>query len=154
MSLFPGDHGFRSAEDQRIQIPTLTAGVFGDALATSCHYLRATQHAEQASQLNRLVEAGAWTDAALAMIAIELPQWQLRRLAYDGGEWHCTLSSHREMPEWLDQSIETHHADLPQALLSAFMEAQQDSAPPPISSAPAIRMRSTEFEPVLCENYA
>lgn len=153
MSHYPGDHVFRAAEDRCIQIPALTAGVFGDVLATSCHHLRATQHAEQASHLNRLVEAGAWTDAALAMIAIELPQWQLRRLAYDGGEWHCTLSSHREMPEWLDQSIETHHADLPQALLNAFLEAQQESAPPPVSSVPGTRKRSTEFESVPCDNY-
>jgi hypothetical protein len=63
------------------------------------------------------------------------------------------LSSHREMPEWLDQSIETHHADLPQALLSAFMEAKQKSATPPVSGVPAIRMRNNEFEPVPCDNY-
>ena len=39
---------------------------------------------------------GAWTDAALALIDLELPQWQFRRIAYDEGEWSCALSRERE----------------------------------------------------------
>ncbi len=46
----------------------------------------------------KLIAAGAWTDTALALIASELPQWKLRRLAYDDGEWHCVLSLQREFP--------------------------------------------------------
>ncbi len=55
----------------------------------------------------KLIAAGAWTDTVLALIASELPQWRLRRLAYDDGEWHCVLSLQREFPEWLDDGIET-----------------------------------------------
>jgi len=41
----------------------------------------------------------------LALIDLELPPWQVRRIAYDEGEWHCALSRQRELPDWLDQSI-------------------------------------------------
>ena len=65
---------------------------------------------------------GAWTDAALALIELELPQWRVRRLAYDDGEWYCSLSRGRELPDWLDQPVEGRHADLALAILSAFVE--------------------------------
>ena len=54
----------------------------------------------------------AWTDAALALIDLELPMWQLRRIAYHDGEWYCVLSRECELPDWLDRSIEARHADL------------------------------------------
>ena len=31
----------------------------------------------------------------------------------------------RELPDWLDQSIEARHTDLPLAILSAFVDAQR-----------------------------
>jgi hypothetical protein len=55
------------------------------------------------------IQAKAWTEAALALNELELPQWQLPRIAYDGGEWHCALSRQRELPDWLDQSSEASH---------------------------------------------
>ena len=45
-----------------------------------------------AARIERLIQWSAWTDAALALIELDLPQWQLRRIAYDGGEWRCALS--------------------------------------------------------------
>ncbi len=89
------------------------------------------------ARIERLIGSGAWTDAALALIDLELPQWQVRRIAYDEGEWHCALSRERELPDWLDQSIETHHADLPLAILSAFVEAGRIAAPSSRTSVPA-----------------
>src|SRR5262245_57142505 len=43
-------------------------------------------------KLMQLIDAGAWTDAAMALLALELPQWKLRRLVFDDGEWLCCLS--------------------------------------------------------------
>lgn len=153
MSLHPGDHKSRPTEDWRIQVPTLTADLCGDVLTTSCHHLRMAEHTEQTTQLNRLVEAGARIDAALALIAMELPQWRLRRLIYDGGEWHCALSSHREMPEWLDPSIESHHPDMATAVLDALREVIRTNASPHLTKASSQMKRSDNFEPVACENY-
>jgi hypothetical protein len=107
-------------------------------------------------RIERLIECGAWTDAALALLELELPQWQLRRLAYDEGEWHCALSRQRELPDWLDdRSIESHHADLALAILSAFVDAQRRSAPPSRTSVPAApRAANPLYEPACCDNFA
>jgi hypothetical protein len=108
------------------------------------------------SRIERLIESGAWTDAALALLELKLPQWQLRRLAYDEGEWHCALSRQRELPEWLDdRSIESHHVDLSLAILSAFADAQRRSAPPSRASVPtAPRAANPLYEPACCDNFA
>jgi hypothetical protein len=107
-------------------------------------------------RIERLIDSGAWTDAALALLELELPQWRLRRLAYDDGEWHCALSQRRELPEWLDdRSIESHHADLAMAILSAFVDARSKSGPPCKTSVPAVpRAANPLYEPVCCDNFA
>src|ERR1700744_5113879 len=64
------------------------------------------------ARIDFLIRSGAWTDAVLALIELELPQWRLRRIAYDDGEWHCALSRQRELPDWLDQAVEYRHPDL------------------------------------------
>src|SRR5271168_88011 len=43
--------------------------------------------AGKASRVNHLIEASAWTEAALALIELELPGWKLRRLVHENGEW-------------------------------------------------------------------
>src|SRR5262245_44795373 len=37
----------------------------------------------QRARIERPIASQAWTDAALALVELELPQWQVRRLAYD-----------------------------------------------------------------------
>jgi hypothetical protein len=109
----------------------------------------------KSARIERLIAAEAWTDAALALIGLELPQWQIRRVAYDEGEWHCALSRQRELPEWLDQAVETRHADLPLAILSAFAEAQRISAPSSRTSVPDVaRHQNSLYEPLCSDNFA
>jgi hypothetical protein len=107
-------------------------------------------------RIERLIESGAWTDAALALLELELPHWRLRRLAYDDGEWHCALSRQRELPDWLDdRSIESHHADLAMAILSAFVDAQRRSAAQSRASVPAApHVTNPLYEPLNCDNFA
>ena len=80
-----------------------------------------------AGRLRRLVEAEAWTDAALALINAALPHWKLTRLAFDDGEWACCLSKHWQLPDWLDDLVEIRHEVLPLAILSAQLEAYQSN---------------------------
>ena len=102
-----------------------------------------------------MIGSGAWTDAVLALLELELPQWQVRRIAYDEGEWYCALSRARELPEWLDQSIEARHADLPLALLCAFVDAQRITAPSSRTSVPTVpRDANVLYEPACCDNFA
>lgn len=89
------------------------------------HTARRLSFARQAAntaRLHRLIESDALTEAAFALIDLELPQWKLRRLTYDEGEWHCAISRARELPEWLDQAVEAHHPNLTLAILSAYIE--------------------------------
>jgi hypothetical protein len=62
------------------------------------------------------------------------------------------LSRQRELPDWLDRSIDTHHVDLALAILSAFVEAQRISAPASRPSVPGVHTGSL-CEPVCCDNF-
>lgn len=134
---------------------TVTPALMADVTSNCCARLARMRHTHNAVRVSRLIEAGAWTDAALALIAIELPVWRLRRLAYDGGEWHCALSSQSELPEWLDQAVETGHPDLSLAILQALVEALRrnvSAAEQPMRTVPSVR--SEQFERICCDNFA
>jgi hypothetical protein len=117
---------------------TVTAELITDVIGSVCRRFPSIGQAGKTARIERLIASQAWTDAVLALIDLELPQWQVRRIAYDEGEWHCALSRERELPEWLDQSIEAHHLDLPLAILSAFVDARLASAPSNRTSVPAV----------------
>lgn len=131
----------------------VTVEIMSDLIGQTCWRLPSLGQSEKSARLERLLQSQAWTDAALALIDLELPQWQLRRIAYDEGEWHCALSRQRELPEWLDSAVEARHADLALALLGAFTEAQRIGTSASRTSVPAVRQDAgTLFEPVLCDN--
>jgi len=133
----------------------MTAGLMIGIIDEGCRRFLSRGPSEKAARVERLIQTGAWTDAALALIDLELPQWKVRRLVYDEGEWHCALSRERELPDWLDQSIESHHADLALAILSAFVEAQRVGIASSRSSVPAAPQNaSPRYEPVCSENFA
>jgi hypothetical protein len=133
----------------------VTAEMFSDVIGSVCRRFPSAGQPEKTMQIQRLVASEAWTDAVLALIAFELPQWQVRRIAYDEGEWHCALSSQRDLPDWLDQSIEARHADLPLALLSAFVDARLANPPSSRTSVPAGRRDASEYyQPLCCDNFS
>ena len=133
----------------------VTAEFLSDIIGQTCRRFPSTGQSGKTTRIERLIESGAWTDAALALIDLELPQWQLRRIAYDEGEWHCALSRQRELPDWLDQAVETHHADLALAILCAFVEAERISAPAGRSSVPVVPHKEDAFyQPILSDNFA
>jgi hypothetical protein len=130
----------------------VTANLISEVIGESCRRFPSVGRTEKTTRIERLIGSGAWTDAALALIDLELPQWQVRRIAYDEGEWYCALSRQRELPDWLDQSIETHHADLPLAILSAFVEAQSDNIGRSRTSVPPVP-REVLNTPLCCDNF-
>jgi len=110
---------------------------------------------ERTAKLARLIDAEAWADAALLLLELELPLWQVRRIVYDDGEWYCALSRERELPEWLDQSIEARHSNLTLALLCAFAEAQALAAVTTKPSVPCVpRAVDPLWVPVCCDNFS
>jgi hypothetical protein len=128
----------------------VTEKLISAVIEAACRRFPSAGQGERTARIQRLIAAEAWTDAAFALIELELPQWQVRRIAYDEGEWHCALSRERELPEWLDQSIEARHPDLPLAILSAFVEAQRASAPSIRPSVPLVQREAGAVYHVLC----
>jgi hypothetical protein len=120
----------------------------------SCWRFPSAGQTEKIERIERLIGSEAWTDAALALIDLELPLWQVRRIAYDDGEWYCALSRERELPDWLDRSVEARHSDLALAILSAFVDAQRIASPRSSTSVPAVpRDANPLYEPVCCDNF-
>ena len=126
---------------------------FSNTIAESRRRFR-SERSVKADRVEHLIQSQAWTDAALALIDLELPHWQIRSLTYDGGEWFCALSRQRNMPDWLDQPVETHHADLARAILDAFAEAKRISAPQNRDGDPVQATVAPLYEPVCSENFA
>src|SRR5882762_9876411 len=155
MPLLSGHRDSRELSDRLRDADAATADLVAEIIGETCRRFPSAGQSEKTTRIERLIQTGAWTDAALALIDLELPQWQVRRIAYDEGEWHCALSRQRELPEWLDQSIEAHHADLALAILSAFVEVQRVTAPSNRTSVPTVpRDASALHEPLLTDNFA
>ena len=152
---FHSAHRDPGALDGRLRrAHAVSPDLLADVVGAVCRRFPPPRPTETSARIERLIKSGAWTDAALALIDLELPQWQVRRIAYDDGEWHCALSRQRELPEWLDQSVEARHEDLPLALLSAFVEVRR-AAPASRSSVPDVpRDAALACMPMCCDNFA
>jgi len=133
----------------------VTPKLMTEIVGAACRRFPSMGQAEKTARIERFIASEAWTDAALALIGLELPLWQVRRIAYDEGEWYCALSRERELPDWLDRSIEARHADLALAILSAFVEAQHIATPSSRPSVPAVsRDANPLYQPVCCDNFS
>src|SRR6266446_7422666 len=139
------DHRLRDAH-------AVTSELIAEVIGETCRRFPSVGQTEKTARIERLIQTAAWTDAALALIDLELPLWQIRRIAYDEGEWYCALSRERELPDWLDRSIEARHADLPLAMLIAFVEVQRISAPLCRPSVPSV-VTTSFYEPICCDNF-
>jgi hypothetical protein len=148
-------HALGALNDRLRNAPEATPSLFGEVIETACRRFPSIGQGAKTARIKQLIQSSAWTDAALALIDLELPLWQVRRIAYDEGEWHCALSRQRELPDWLDQSIEAHHEDLALAILGAFAEATRVSAPAIRPSVPAVSPGADALAEIIrTDNYA
>jgi hypothetical protein len=135
--------------------PEATTTIFREIMEATCRRFPSLGQSAKTARIERLLAADALTEAALALIDLELPQWQVRRIAYDGGEWYCALSRDRELPDWLDQSVQAHHQDLALAILAAFVEAQALTTPLSQPSVPTVRHETrATYVAASCGNFA
>jgi hypothetical protein len=133
----------------------VTVELISEVIGEACRRFPSAGQPEKTARIERLIGSEAWLDAALALIDLELPPWQVRRIAYDEGEWYCALSRERELPDWLDRSIEARHADLPLAILSAFVDAQRLTPPASRTSVPTVSRDANPLcEPACCDNFS
>jgi hypothetical protein len=131
------------------------AALVAEVISAACQRFPSIGQRTKTARIEQLVQSGAWIDVALALIDLELPQWKVRRIVYDEGEWHCALSRQRELPDWLDQSIEVHHADLALAILGAFVEARRTGVQSSHTSVPSVSQHVDTLTEIACsDNYA
>lgn len=106
-------------------------------------------------RIDRLIEFGGFTEAALALIELELPAWTVRRLVHENGEWLFSLSRQPNIPIAFDEVVETGHEALPLAILRAVVEAcrrRTIAGAKPISTVPLLAQKFGLS--LCCDNFA
>ena len=117
-----------------------------------CARLGSVGDVKAMNRIRQLLDCRAWIDLALALIQLELPQWKLRRLIYDDGEWHCSLSRHLGLPAEIDETADASHPILPLAILATFVQAR--CLPRNPLGAPRVpRVQSASRELICCDNF-
>jgi hypothetical protein len=121
-----------------------------EVIARACTRLPALRSAAKAN-FHHHVDGGAWTDAALALLELELPQWKVRRLVWEDGVWLCSLSKQSWIPLDFDELAEASHESLPIAILLALIEAQ--SAPSSVTPVTVPSVRPAPGYAICCDNF-
>jgi hypothetical protein len=141
-------------DDELLAAPEAARAVFAKIIGSACSRIPVLGKSGNTARMERLIESGAWTDAAMALVESELPGWKLRRLIYENGEWFCSLSHQPNMPADLDDSADAAHQVLALAILRAFVDARRRS-----KVATDAAPRVPPFQPaaggvVCCDNFA
>ena len=136
------------------QAPHPAADLFAKIIASVCTRIPLIGRSGKIDPIGRMIDAGAWADAALAVVELELPAWRLRRLVYESGEWLCSLSRQPNLPFELDDVVDGRHERLPLAILRAFIEARHrtEAVDPRSSGVP--RVRPDLAAAICCDNFA
>ncbi len=107
-----------------------------------------------AVKFDQLAKMSAWTDLAIALIGLELPGWNLRRLVYEDGTWFCSLSEKPNVPLVLDDTVDASHENLSLAIFSAFVDACSRNTACEIEFQTVPQIRPTQGDVFCCDNFA
>jgi len=151
MLLNPTDASARLLEKLQ-SAQAATPELMRELVAEACPRLALLPRGGMPERISRLIEQAAWTEIGLALVTVELPGWELRRLAYDDGEWHCALSGQPNLPAEIDDIAAAHHPALPLAIVCALLEAQSRSTTHKVTAVPQIRPVPTHA--LCCDNFA
>ena len=137
-------------QEQLRRADALTPDLISHVIVNACTRLPAVK----ATRIDQLIEAGAWRNAALALIELELPAWKLGSLVYENGEWLCSLSRQPNLPEALDDTADASHEVLPLAILSAFVEARRRTSAMRETNLQTVpQVRRTSGHAICCDNF-
>jgi hypothetical protein len=131
----------------------ITPELISDVIAQACTRFPAHSRTVK-DKVKRLVESGAWTDATLTLVELELPQWKLRRIIYEDGEWLCSLSGQPQLPAGLEEVAEASHEILPLAILIALLQARRSTGVGTTGMATVPQVRSVPGYAMCCDNLA
>jgi hypothetical protein len=141
-------------DDELQTAPEVARAVFAKIIGSACNRIPVLSKSGKTARMERLIESGAWTDAAIALIESEMPGWKLRRLVYENGEWFCSLSRQPNMPADLDDSADAAHQVLPLAILRAFVEARRRSNFATDTASAVPQLQPAAHGIVCCDNFA
>ena len=133
--------------------PKATPDIVSQIIAGACSRIPLLRG--KATEVGQLIKLGAWLDAALALIELELPGWKLRRLIREDGEWFCSLSQQPNLPVTLDDTADGTHEVMPLAILLAFLEARRRmslAAQPVATAVPTVDPAPDTL--ISCDNFA
>ena len=80
------------------QEPTLD--LLAKIISGACTRISRQAKTETFNRLIDFAKTGAWTEAAFALIALELPLWRVRRLAYENGGSGCARCRTSQIYQW------------------------------------------------------
>jgi hypothetical protein len=148
------DQVLRDLQEHLRHARTIAPELIAHVIDRACRRFQA-QHPAAKERVASLIKSEAFADATLALLELELPQWKLRRLIFEDGEWYCALSRRLGLPAELDDMAEATHECLPLAILSAFVDARRRSP-----SASEVRpksvpqVRASQGYALGCDNFA
>jgi hypothetical protein len=139
-------------DEELRQAPRAAPDLFAKIIGCVCTRVSLLDRSGKAGRVDRLLQAGAWADAAMALIELELPAWTLRRAVYEDGEWLCSLSRQPNLPLEFDDTVDARHEKLPLAILRAFVEARSRSESMKTSGVPLLPRDHAGT--LCCDNFA
>jgi hypothetical protein len=135
--------------------PALTRDLISNVIVHACTRLPAMLRSGKVTRLDQFIAADAWTDAALALIELDLPMWKLRQLTQENGGWFCSLSLQPNLPAALDETADAWHDVLPLAIMGAFVEARRRRNTERHNLLPTVpQVRPTSGHVMCCDNFA
>jgi hypothetical protein len=137
-------------EDKLRCAQAVSPALMSEVIAETCTRFAAHGSAAKA-RIKRLIEADAWTDVALALLELELPQWKLRRAVYENDEWFCSLSKQPWLPLGLDELVEARHEVLPLAILGALIQARRAAT---LGAAKPTIVPQVSGNAMCCDNFS
>jgi hypothetical protein len=128
--------------------------LFFKVVESACARLPMLKKSGPVARFERLIDASAWSEAALALVELEIPAWKVRRLVCEGGEWLSSLSRQPNLPMALDDTVEASHQVLPLAILRAFVEVRRRSVVAPETTSAVPRIRPPSHGMICCDSFA
>ena len=128
-----------------------TGALFREVMENAGERLSILWRAGKATHIERSLAAGACTEAALALLELEMPNWKIRRLVNDGGEWLCSLSRRPGVPTEFDDMAEARHAVISLAVLRALLEARRVNGAEAMSTPADVPLGATIRS--CCDNF-
>jgi hypothetical protein len=105
----------------------VTPALMREVIEAACGKLM-DDRSGSAGAIWRFVRTEAYVDAALALIKTTLPDWSVRRICRDDGQWWCAMNASQPV-YWDADEVDEAHPVMALAILKAFVAALAQARP-------------------------